>query len=365
MPSRHISRLRNSPYITQILKGGPCVFGHPRRPRALTPLKDEIIGGKYKLKKGTFVLVPSDGVAPRSVRSGTEPEAFDPENFSPEAEAARPVNAWKPFRQRPARLAFGRGLRMHEAALAIGMILQRFKADPTSNRYQMHLKETRTIKPDDSRSRCARALTRNAARTPAAAMATAGRNRVRPAAPRARTRPATIRRCYATDRTSATARNSQLRVADLAERQRLCDQIGPPLDDFVGQIAGSRAASDFLCVVQNGRRPITPPVQMSGHVPKHSFAKVRYAAYPAAGNSDGLHLQSISRPSTSKRRPHGRARRVYPAARADARSDLDGQIRKLVASLRHWRQGIRHRFELQPQRQRRAALKIDPVAPSG
>ncbi len=36
---------------------------------------------------------------------------------------------------------------MHEAALAIGMILQRFKLIDV-NRYQMVLKETLTIKPD-------------------------------------------------------------------------------------------------------------------------------------------------------------------------------------------------------------------------
>ena len=36
---------------------------------------------------------------------------------------------------------------MHEAALAIGMILQRFKLIDI-NRYQMVLKETLTIKPD-------------------------------------------------------------------------------------------------------------------------------------------------------------------------------------------------------------------------
>ena len=36
---------------------------------------------------------------------------------------------------------------MHEAALAIGMILQRFRLIDV-NRYQMHLKETLTIKPE-------------------------------------------------------------------------------------------------------------------------------------------------------------------------------------------------------------------------
>src|SRR6185312_8337380 len=77
---------------------------------------------------------------------GPNPDAFDPENFSREAEAARPVNAWKPFGNGQ-RACIGRGFAMHEAALAIGMILQRFKLIDV-DRYQMHLKETLTIKPD-------------------------------------------------------------------------------------------------------------------------------------------------------------------------------------------------------------------------
>ena len=77
---------------------------------------------------------------------GPNPDAFDPENFSREAEAKRPINAWKPFGNGQ-RACIGRGFAMHEAALAIGMILQRFKLIDI-NRYQMHLKETLTIKPD-------------------------------------------------------------------------------------------------------------------------------------------------------------------------------------------------------------------------
>src|SRR5664280_2086773 len=104
------------------------------------------IGGKYKLKKNTFVTVLV--LAPHRDPSvwGPNPDAFDPENFSREAEAARPVNAWKPFGNGQ-RACIGRGFAMHEAALAIGMILQRFKLIDV-NRYQMHLKETLTIKPD-------------------------------------------------------------------------------------------------------------------------------------------------------------------------------------------------------------------------
>ena len=112
----------------------------------IAPLKDETIGGKYKLKKGTFVTVLVMALHRDPSVWGPHPDVFDPENFSPEAEAKRPINAWKPFGNGQ-RACIGRGFAMHEAALAIGMILQRFKLID-AHRYQMVLKETLTIKPD-------------------------------------------------------------------------------------------------------------------------------------------------------------------------------------------------------------------------
>src|ERR1700736_6661442 len=132
-------------YITQILKEALRLWP-PAPAYGISPLKDETIGGKYKLKKNTFITVLVLALHRDPSVWGPNPEAFDPENFSPEAEAARPVNAWKPFGNGQ-RACIGRGFAMHEAALAIGMILQRFKLIDV-NRYQMHLKETLTIKPD-------------------------------------------------------------------------------------------------------------------------------------------------------------------------------------------------------------------------
>ncbi len=133
-------------YITQILKEALRLWP-PAPAYGISPLKDESIGGgKYKLKKGTFVTILVTALHRDPSVWGPNPDAFNPENFSREAEAARPVNAWKPFGNGQ-RACIGRGFAMHEAALAIGMILQRFKLiDP--HRYQMHLKETLTIKPE-------------------------------------------------------------------------------------------------------------------------------------------------------------------------------------------------------------------------
>ena len=132
-------------YITQILKEALRLWP-PAPAYGIAPLQDETIGGKYKLKKNTFVTVLVMALHRDPSVWGPNPDAFDPENFSREAEAKRPVNAWKPFGNGQ-RACIGRGFAMHEAALAIGMILQRFKLIDT-HRYQMHLKETLTIKPD-------------------------------------------------------------------------------------------------------------------------------------------------------------------------------------------------------------------------
>src|SRR3981081_1978712 len=132
-------------YITQILKEALRLWP-PAPAYGISPLKDETIGGKFKLKKNTFITVLVLALHRDASVWGPNPDAFDPENLSREAEAARPVNAWKPFGNGQ-RACIGRGFAMHEAALAIGMILQRFKLIDV-NRYQMVLKETLTIKPD-------------------------------------------------------------------------------------------------------------------------------------------------------------------------------------------------------------------------
>src|SRR5436190_13116596 len=132
-------------YITQILKEALRMWP-PAPAYGIAPLKDEVIGGKYKLKKGTFVLVHVLALHRDPSVWGPNPDVFNPDNFSPEAEAKRPVNAWKPFGNGQ-RACIGRGFAMHESALALGMILQRFKLID-HQRYQMVLKETLTIKPD-------------------------------------------------------------------------------------------------------------------------------------------------------------------------------------------------------------------------
>ena len=77
---------------------------------------------------------------------GPEPEKFNPDNFSREAEAARPPNAFKPWGNGQ-RACIGRQFAMQEATLVIGMLLQRFQLFD-HKKYQLKIKESLSIKPD-------------------------------------------------------------------------------------------------------------------------------------------------------------------------------------------------------------------------
>ena len=236
-------------YITQILKEALRLWP-PAPAYGISPLQDETIGGKYKLKKNTFITVLVMALHRDPSVWGPNPDAFDPENFSREAEAARPVNAWKPFGNGQ-RACIGRGFAMHEAALAIGMILQRFKLVDI-NRYQMVLKETLTIKPDGFkikvRPRVDKERGAYAGRATTTAAASTGA-----AAPRARTRPGhntPLLVLYGSN--LGTAEELATRVADLAEVNGFATKLAAARR-LRRQTAGGGRRPDLLRLLQRRR----------------------------------------------------------------------------------------------------------------
>jgi len=314
-------------YITQILKEALRLWP-PAPAYGIAPLKDETIGGKYKLKKNTFITVLVMALHRDPSVWGPNPDAFDPENFSREAEAKRPINAWKPFGNGQ-RACIGRGFAMHEAALAIGMILQRFKLIDV-NRYQMHLKETLTIKPDGFkikvRPRSDKDRGAFAGRTTTTAAASTG------AAPRARTRPGhdtPLLVLYGSN--LGSAEELATRVADLAQVNGFATKLAA-LDDYVGKLPEQGGVLIF-CASYNGAAPdnATQFVKwLGGDLPKNAFAKLRYAVF-GCGNSDwAATYQSVPRMIDEQLKAHG-GRSVYARGEGDARSDLDGQFERWFA----------------------------------
>jgi cytochrome P450 / NADPH-cytochrome P450 reductase len=315
-------------YITQILKEALRLWP-PAPAYGISPLQDETIGGQYKLKKNTFVTVLVLALHRDPSVWGPNPDAFDPENFSREAEAARPVNAWKPFGNGQ-RACIGRGFAMHEAALAIGMILQRFKLVDV-NRYQMQLKETLTIKPDGFKIKVRPRTERDrgAYAGPVAVTATAS-----PASPRARTRPGhntPLLVLYGSN--LGTAEELATHVADLAEVNGFATKLAP-LDDYVGKLPEQGGVLIF-CASYNGAPPDNAAQFVNwlrGGLSPDAFAKVHYAVF-GCGNSDwAATYQSIPRLIDEQLAAHG-GRTVYARGEGDARSDLNGDFESWFARL--------------------------------
>src|SRR6478609_8867050 len=316
-------------YITQILKEALRLWP-PAPAYGISPLKDETIGGKYQLRKNTFITVLVMALHRDPSVWGPNPDAFDPENFSREAEAKRPINAWKPFGNGQ-RACIGRGFAMHEAALGIGMILQRFKLID-EHRYQMHLKETLTIKPEGFKIKVRPRGDRERGTFAGGVAAAMGSTNA--ATPRARARPGhntPLLVLYGSN--LGSAEELATRVADLAEVNGFATKLAP-LDDFVGKLPEQGGVLIF-CASYNGAPPdnATQFVKWLGtDLPKDAFSKVRYAVF-GCGNSDWAGTyQSVPRMIDEQLAAHG-ARGVYARGEGDARSDLDGQFESWFAKL--------------------------------
>lgn len=139
-------QVRQLTYLSQVLKESlrlwPTAPAFNRYPYA----DETVIGGKYPIRKEQAVMILIPMLHRDKSVWGEDAEEFDPEHFSPEAEQARPANAYMPFGSGQ-RACIGRQFAMQEAALALGMILQRFQLIDHKH-YQLELKQTLTVKPD-------------------------------------------------------------------------------------------------------------------------------------------------------------------------------------------------------------------------
>jgi cytochrome P450 / NADPH-cytochrome P450 reductase len=131
-------------YVSQILREAvrlnPAVSVLNRK-----ALHDTTIGGRYHLKKDQVVLVALGLLHRDPAVWGEDAARFDPEHFSPEAEATRPQHAFKGFGT-GRRACIGSQFAMIEATLVLGTLLQRYRlrGDPA---YNLDIQVALTIKP--------------------------------------------------------------------------------------------------------------------------------------------------------------------------------------------------------------------------
>ncbi|MFF3216748.1 cytochrome P450 [Streptomyces sp. NPDC002886] len=111
------------PYLTQVLKEAMRLY--PAAPalgrRAVAAA--EVDG--HTLPAGADVIV-APWVIHRHPEYWPDPERFDPDRFTPEAEAARPRYAWLPFGGGP-RACIGQHFSMLESVIALAMLLRAYE----------------------------------------------------------------------------------------------------------------------------------------------------------------------------------------------------------------------------------------------
>lgn len=130
---------------------------HPPAPAfGVTPFESTTIGGPdgYEVNPGDSILVLLP-LMHRDPEVWENPDRFDPSRFEFEKANALPPHAWKPFGNGQ-RSCIGRGFALQEATLMLAIILQNFDLEFEDPSYELHIKETLTIKPEDFRIRVRR-----------------------------------------------------------------------------------------------------------------------------------------------------------------------------------------------------------------
>jgi cytochrome P450/NADPH-cytochrome P450 reductase len=331
-----VEDLARLPYIEQVLKESlrlwPTVTVFGRQ-----PYEDTVVGGKYRLERGTNALVLLPMLHRDPAVWGDDPERFDPDRFAPEAEAALPADAYKPFGTGQ-RACIGRPFAMQEAQLVLAMILQRFDLIEHDPAYQLRIKQTLTIKPDGFYIRARRRGTAAAPRplTLPFPPTAGGESRVRGvvvapramhgAAPVAPERPLTsLLVLYGSN--SGSAEGFARRIASEARRQGFAADV-----DTMDARAGQLPASGAVVVVTasyNGQPPDNAKqfVAWAEGLSRGSLSGVRFGVF-GCGHRDWVRTyQAVPKRVDAALEAAG-AVRVVARGEADAGGDFFGDFER-------------------------------------
>lgn len=312
------SQVNQLVYIGQILKESLRLW--PTAPAfGLYPYQNETIGGKYKLRKRTFITVLSAMLHRDKSVWGPQAEVFNPDNFAPEREAKMPPHAFKPFGNGQ-RACIGRQFAMTEATLVIGLILQRFRLiDHT--RYQLKIKESLTIKPEGLMMRVR--LRPDIVRGSGAAVA------AKPAAKKASRKKAAAshgtRLTVLFGSNMGTAEELARSIAEAGEAQGFATTLAS-LDDQAGRLPTEGAVA-IVCASYNGGPPDNAGqfIKTLRDAPSGALSGVRYTVFGCGNRDWASTYQAIPRQIDELLAAKG-GERIYARGEGDAKEDLDGHF---------------------------------------
>ncbi|KAF2088806.1 cytochrome P450 [Saccharata proteae CBS 121410] len=141
---KHLSKL---PYLEACIRETLRFLG-PIGIIALNSEQPTTLAGKYKIEPTDQILCNLRSLHHDPAVYGEDADQFKPERFLDGGFERLPPNAWKPF-GRGVRACIGRAFAEQEMMINFALILQRFQVEMADPSYDLHLKSTLTIKPDE------------------------------------------------------------------------------------------------------------------------------------------------------------------------------------------------------------------------
>ncbi|KAG8832855.1 hypothetical protein FRC17_000510 [Serendipita sp. 399] len=140
----HLSKL---PYIVAVMRESLRLHP-PATIIGVTSPQDTVVLGKYFIQMNTVVTLQIAQIHRDPDVYGEDAEEFRPERMLDGKFEALPPKAWIPFGN-GARACIGRAFAWQEAIIAIATLFQRFDFVLADSEYDLRLKQTLTIKPDE------------------------------------------------------------------------------------------------------------------------------------------------------------------------------------------------------------------------
>ncbi|WP_328877524.1 bifunctional cytochrome P450/NADPH--P450 reductase [Streptomyces sp. NBC_00299] len=291
-------------------------------------LEDTLLGGRIPLRAGQPVTV----LAPMLHRQpvwGDNPELFDPSRFTPEAEAARSVHAFKPFGTGE-RACIGRQFALHEATMLLAMLVHRYRLHDHAD-YRLTVKETLTLKPDGFTLTLTPRTPADRVHTPlpGAAPAVTEAASDTTALP-ARVRPGTSA-LFLHGSNYGTCRDFAAQLADEAAAVG-CETQVAALDEYAGGLPIDRPVV-ITAASYNGRPTDDATVFAAWLAEATDATDVTYAVLGVGDRNWAATYQHVPTRIDGRLAELGATRLVDRAA-ADASGDLTGAVRDFTVRLR-------------------------------
>ncbi|GGW95636.1 cytochrome P450 [Streptomyces chartreusis] len=290
--------------------------------------EDTLLGGRIPLRAGQAALVLTPMLHRQSVW-GDNPERFDPARFTAEAEAARPVHAFKPFGTGE-RACIGRQFALHEATMLLAMLVHRYRLHDHAD-YRLTVKETLTLKPEGFTLTLTprTPAERNHTPLPGSVPTETPRDTESAALP-ARVRPGT-RALFLHGSNYGTCREFAASLADEAAAVG-CETEVAPLDAYSGGLPTDRPVV-ITAASYNGRPTDDATVFTARLEGPQDLTDVSYAVLGVGDRNWAATYQQVPTRIDDRLAELG-ATRLLQRATADASGDLTGAVRDFTARLR-------------------------------